>query len=317
MFSRRFLRIKVVKALYAHFKSESDSLISSEKNLIGSIDKSYDLYFQMLRLIVDVSAYAEDRIELGRNKKLPTHEDLNPNTAFVANTVILQINDSEELNKYLEKKSLGWNRYPELIKHIYTLMSESDYYKTYMNLAKPSYVDQRKFVEDFYIKTAQDNEMLENVVEEQSILWCDDIDFALIMVIRTLENCKESQKDLPIRREYKSEDDLVFTKELFRKAIVNFDQYQEYIERFTKNWDVERIAFLDNIILACAMAELIGFESIPVKVTLDEYIELSKYYSTPGSSLFINGILDKIVESLHEDGKINKTGRGLMEGVIS
>lgn len=313
MFSRRFLRIKVIKALYAHFKSESDSMISSEKNLITSIDKSYDLYFQMLRLIVDVKTYADERLELGRNKKLPTKEDLDPNTSFIDNVVISQIDESELLNKHLEKKSLGWNRHPELIKHLYTQMSESDYYKTYMSLPKPSYNDKRKLVEDFYIRTVQDNEMLENVVEEQSILWCDDIDFSLIMVLRTLESCKETQSDLPIRSKYKSEDDLAFTKELFRKAIVNFNEYQQYIERFTKNWDLERIAFLDNIILACAMAELVGFDSIPVKVTLDEYIELSKYYSTPGSSLFINGVLDKIVESLQEEDKINKSGRGLME----
>lgn len=313
MFSRRFLRIKVIKALYSHFKSESESMISSEKNLIGSIDKSYDLYFQMLGLIVDVRTYAEARIELGRNKKLPTSEDLNPNKAFLDNKVIILIDESEDLNKHLEKKSLGWNRYPELIKHLYTLMSESEYYKQYMSLPRHTYADDRKLVEDFYIRTVQDNEMLENVVEEQSILWCDDIDFALIMVLRTLENSKENQTELSIRRKYKSEDDLVFTKELFRKTIVNFNDYQQYIERFTNNWDVERIAFLDNIILACAMAELIGFDSIPVKVTLDEYIELSKYYSTPGSSLFINGVLDKIVESLQSEGKINKAGRGLME----
>ena len=133
------------------------------------------------------------------------------------------------------------------------------------------------------------------------------------MVVRTLENCREKQYDLPIRREYKSEDDLSLTKELFRKTVVHFDEYQEYIEKFTTNWDVERIAFLDNIILACAVAEIVGFDSIPVKVTLDEYIEIAKYYSTPGSSLFINGVLDRIVESLRSEGKINKTGRGLME----
>lgn len=312
MFSRRFLRIKVIKSLYSHFKSDCDSLITSEKNLISSIDKSYDLYFQMLRLIVDVKTYAEERIELGRNKKLPTHADLHPNLSFVENAVIAQLDDSESLNKYLEKKSLGWNRYPELIKSIYNEMIESDYYTKYMNAPQHTYAVDCTFVEDFYI-AVQNNEMLETVVEEQSIMWCDDIDFSLIMVLRTLEGCKENQTELPLRREYKSEDDLIFTKELFRKTIVNFSEYMEYIERFTMNWDVDRIAFLDNIILACAVAEIVGFDSIPVKVTLDEYIEISKFYSTPGSSPFINGVLDKIVASLQKDGKINKTGRGLMQ----
>lgn len=313
MFSRRFLRIKVIKALYSHFQSDSDSLITSEKNLIHSIDKSYDLYFQMLRLIADIKNYAAERIEIGLNKKLPTHADLHPNTRFVENKVVAQIDESEELNARLQKKSLGWSRYPELIKHLYGVMIESASYKRYMDSADNSYNSDRAFLEDFYIETAQNNDLLESVVEEQSILWCDDIDFTLIMVVRTLESCRENQRDLPLRREYKSEDDLVFTKELFRKAVVNFAEYQQYIEKFTTNWDVERIAFLDNIILACAMAEIIGFPSIPVKVTLDEYIEISKYYSTTGSSLFVNGVLDKIVESLRSEGRINKTGRGLME----
>lgn len=313
MFSRRFLRIKVIKALYSHFQSASDSLITSEKNLINSIDKSYDLYFQLLRLVADVKNYAAERIELGLNKKLPTHADLHPNLGFVENKVIAQIEDSEGLNAWLDKKSLGWSQYPELIKHLYGLMTESDYYKRYMELPVKNYNSDRTLVEDFYIETVQNNDLLESVVEEQSILWCDDIDFALIMVVRTLESCKENQPDLPLRREYKSEDDLTFTKELFRKTVVNFAEYQEYIEKFTTNWDVERIAFLDNIILACALAEIAGFPSIPVKVTLDEYIEISKYYSTPGSSLFVNGVLDKIVESLRKEGRINKSGRGLVE----
>jgi N utilization substance protein B len=288
-------------------------MIASEKNLVSSIDKAYDLYFQMLRLVADVKDYAEERIELGRKKKLPTYADLHPNMSFVENAAVAQIEASEALNARLDKAGLGWSQYPELIKHLYGLMSESEYYKRYMQLPSRSYAADRTLVEDFYIETVQNNDMLETVVEEQSILWRDDIDFALIMVVRTLENSREKQDDLPIRREYKSEDDLSFTKELFRKTIVHFDEYQEYIEKFTTNWDVERIAFLDNIILACAMAEIVGFGSIPVKVTLDEYIEIAKYYSTPGSSLFINGVLDKIVESLRSEGRINKTGRGLVE----
>ena len=192
-------------------------------------------------------------------------------------------------------------------------MIDSDYYKDYMVFPSNNYKDDVRLVQEFYVNTVQDNDLLESVVEEQSILWSDDIDFSLIMVLRTLENSRQHQQDLALLREYKSEEDVVFVKELFRKTVLNFNEYQQYIERFTKNWDVERIAFLDNIIMAAAMAELLGFSSIPVKVTMDEYIEISKYYSTPGSSLFINGVLDKIVDSLRAEGKINKTGRGLME----
>lgn len=170
MFSRRFLRIKVIKALYSHFKSGCDSMITSEKNLVGSIDKAYDLYFQMLRLVADVKVYAEERIELGRNKKLPTYSDLHPNLSFVENGVIAQIEESAALNARLEKAALGWNQYPELIKHLYTLMSESEYYKRYMQLPTHGYASDRTVVEDFYIETVQNNDMLESVVEEQSIV---------------------------------------------------------------------------------------------------------------------------------------------------
>ena len=313
MFSRRFLRIKVIKSLYAHFKSDNDSLIASEKNLVNSIDKAYDLYLQLMGLVVDVANYAAERIEIGRNKKLPTHADLNPNMRFVENRVVAQIEQSELLNAWLQKQGLGWSSYPELVKHLYGLMIESDYYKRYMDQPENSYRDDRTFVEDFYIETVQNNEMLEAVVEEQSIMWCDDIDFALIMVVKTLESMREKQSELPLRRKFKNEDDLIFTKELFRNTIVHFNDYVGQIEKFTTNWDIDRIAFLDNIIMACALTEIMTFESIPIKVTLDEYIEISKYYSTPGSSLFINGVLDKIVESLKAEGKIDKSGRGMIE----
>ncbi len=285
----------------------------SEKNLMHSIDKAYGLYLQMLTLITDVKRYAEERIELGRNKKLPTFEDLHPNTLFVSNEVVAQLESDKALNDRLTKASLGWQRYPELIRHLYNKMSDSDYFKAYMALPTAAYKDDVRMVQEFYIQTVQDDELLESVVEEQSILWSDDIDFALIMVVRTLENCRQNQSRVPLLDAYKDDDDKQFVQELFRKTVMGFDGFQEYIERFTKNWDVERIAFIDNLIMAAAMAELTGFDSIPVKVTMDEYIEISKYYSTPGSSLFINGVLDKIAASLTEEGRIGKKGRGLIE----
>ncbi len=285
----------------------------SEKNLMHSIDKAYDLYLQMLTLIVNVKRYAEERIELGRNKRLPSFEDLHPNTLFVSNEAVMQIESDKALGDRIAKASLGWQRYPELIRHLYNKMSGSDYFKTYMALPSASYKDDVRMAQEFYIQTVQDDELLESVVEEQSILWSDDIDFALIMVVRTLDNCRPSQTRLPLLDGYKNEDDRQFVKELFCKTVLGFDDFQIYIDRFTQNWDVERIAFIDNLIMAAAMAELTMFDSIPVKVTMDEYIEISKYYSTPGSSLFINGVLDKVTASLAEEGRIEKKGRGLIE----
>ena len=306
------MRIKAIKAVYAHFKADSDSLITSEKNLVFSIDKTFDLYHLMLSLIVDICRYAQNRIDLGRQKRLPSPEDLNPNTKFVDNRVIAQIAATQPLFDYLERRSLSWGGSPELIKKLYDALVDSDYYKAYMASDHRSYKEDMKLVESFYLNEVDNNELLEEVLEEQSIFWADDLDFALILVMRTLQGARAAQAELELLPKYKSDDDLDFVKELFRKTLVNYKEYLGYVERFTQNWDVDRIAFMDNLIMVTAMAELLAFPSIPVKVTLDEYIEIAKYYSTPGSSVFINGVLDKIVDALGEEGRIEKTGRGLL-----
>ena len=312
MLSRRLLRIKVIKGLYSHFKSESDSLTASLKNLNASINKTYELYHQMLFLVVEVARYGEQRIELARKKKLPTHEDLNPNRRFIDNPVIAQIASSAYLNDYLKKHSLGWGNYPELIKNLYNEFAASDFYKKYMSAETSSYKTDAKLVEDFYVEIAAENQALEDAAEEQSILWADDVDFAILMVVRTLSSMKASQAELPLLQQFKNDDDKAFASQLFKAALVNYNDYMDYVERYTQNWDVDRIAFLDSLIMVAAIAEMVAFPTIPVKVTLDEYIEISKYYSTPGSSTFINGLLDKIVEEMQGKGLIEKTGRGLM-----
>ena len=312
MISRRLLRIKALKALYAHLKSESDSLMASEKTLVASIDKTYDLYFQMLSLIVEVARYADERQQAAMQKKLPTYEDLNPNRKFVENSVVHLIAESDSVNDYLAAHKLSWARYPELIKALYSQLEQSDYYKKYMTSQERSFREDLALVTDFYTNELESSEMLEEVLDEQSILWNDDLGFALIMVTRTLSNMRPSHRDVKVLPKFKSEEDLDFAMELFEKAAVNYDSNLEVIEQFTRNWDIERIAFMDNVIMVTAMAELVSFPSIPVKVTLDEYIEIAKYYSTASSSTFINGVLDKVVTMLTEEGRINKSGRGLI-----
>ena len=312
MISRRMLRIKVLKALYAHMKSDADSLMASEKMLVTSIDKTYDLYFLMLSLIVEMAHYAEQRQEMAKKKQLPTYEDLNPNRKFVDNAVVRLIAQSDSVNDYLAARKLSWAQYPELIKALFAQLEQSDYYKKYMTSQEHSFREDLALVTEFYTRELEESEVLENAIDEMSILWNDDLGFALIMVTRTLSNMRPSHVDVKVLPKFKSIEDLDFARELFAKTAVNFDTYQEEIEKYTRNWDVERIAFMDNLIMAAAMAELITFPSIPVKVTLDEYIEIAKFYSTQGSSTFINGILDKIVASLNEQGKINKSGRGLI-----
>jgi N utilization substance protein B len=307
MLSRRLLRIKVVKALYAHFKSESDSVAATVKALKTGIDSTYNLYLQMLRLIVDVADYAEGRIELGRQKKLPTHADLHPNTRFVENEAVRAIAASEELKGALKTRKLGWATCPEVVKALYNLMAESEYYKKYMAADASSWHADVQVVDDFYTLTAQDNDMLEEAVEEGNIMWADDLDFALSMVVRTLAGMREG-RPLRLLPQFGSDDDERFGPELLRATLEHYDTSVATVAGLTENWDMDRVAFTDTLIMATAIAELQGFPTIPVKVTLDEYIEIAKHYSTQGSGTFVNGILDKVVKEL----KIEKSGRGLL-----
>lgn len=311
MLSRRLLRVKVTKCLYAHLKSGSDSLKASEKNLVESIDKAYDLYLLMMSLAVDVARYAESRQELARQKKLPTYEDLNPNRRFVDNKVITLIANSDAVNDALSARKLSWARNADIVKEIYGRMIETNYYNEYMAASICTFSDDRKFLEAFYTSLEED-EVLADTLDEMSLLWNDDMSFALYMVIRTISSLKQSHTEVKLLPKFKSEDDLEFAKTLLTKALVQYDDNQELVDRFTQNWDVERIAFMDNLILTIAIAELTTFESIPVKVTLDEWIDIAKHYSSPTSSNFVNGVLDKIVAELTESGRVKKSGRGLL-----
>ena len=311
MLNRRLLRIKAIKAMYAHLKSDCDSISASEKNLVHSIEKSYHLYNQILTIIDEVRKLAVTKIEAGKQKHLPTYEDLNPNTKFVDNVVIEKIAECEQLAIFCQRNSLGWSNYPELIKKIYNNMLHSDYYKAYMAIESRSYVEDLKFVIDFFTYELEDNELLEEVLLEQSIFWEDDLGYVLSMIVKTLQGCPE-KKGLRLMPMLKSEEDMTYIKNLFCKALINKDKYMEIIERFSKNWDIDRFAFMDHVIMTAAVAELINCPTIPVKVTMDEIIEISKYYSTLGSSTFINGVLDKIVDELKKDGTIVKEGRGLV-----
>lgn len=312
MLSRRLLRIKVLKALFAHLKSDADNLIASEKGLIASVDKAYDLYFQLLTLPAELVHYAAERQEIAKQKKLPTFEDLHPNTKFIDNCVIRTIANTDAVNDYVASHKLGWAQYPELIRTIYNQLAESEYFRTYMARDERNFTEDRALVDYLFTTLLADCPALDEVLEEQSIMWADDLPFVLMMIQRTISNMRISHTELRVAEKYKSEDDPAFLKTLFEKSLVNYNDYQRQIERFTANWDIERIVFMDNLIIGIAMAELISFPSIPVKVTMDEWIEIAKYYSTPGSSTFINGVLDKIVVALTEEGKIQKSGRGLI-----
>lgn len=311
MLSRRLLRVKVAKTLYAHLKSDSDNLKASEKYLVESIDKAYDLYFQMLYFVVEVARYAESRIELAKQKKLPTYEDLNPNRRFVDNAVITLIANSDSVNDVLASRKLGWANQYDTIKDVYNRLIETEFYKNYMSASVSTFTDDRKFVEEFF-QWLEDDEQLAEVVTEMSLLWADDYGFALFLAIRTVQHLKRSHTEVKVLPKFKSDEDLDFAKRLFVKSLVDYEDNQAVVDRYSKNWDVERVVFMDSLIISIAITELTQFDSIPVKVTLDEWIDIAKYYSSPTSSNFVNGVLDKVVAEFTEQGLIKKSGRGLL-----
>jgi N utilization substance protein B len=312
MISRRLLRIKILQVLYAHLNAADAEMVKSEKELDFSIKKTYDLYYYLLVLAIAVKKYAQSRIDLARNKKLPTYEDLHPNMRFVEHQLIEQIGGDRQFNEYLNKEKLSWVNYPELVKTMYQRLKESSYYADYMAAPEASYEEDRNLLINFYVHETENNDLFTQVIEESSIFWNDDVDFVLTMVVKTIKSMEENcpVKLLPL---YKSEDDIEFAHILLRKSILHHDEYIQRIIQCTDNWDIERIAVIDKIIMVMAMSEFIEFPSIPLKVTFDEYLEMSKYYSTPKSSIFVNGILDKISTEFLAEGKIVKTGRGLVE----
>ncbi|QZT37778.1 transcription antitermination factor NusB [Halosquirtibacter xylanolyticus] len=312
MISRRIIRTKVMHIIYANLSNSGKSIQQSEQELLYSVNKAYDLYHLLLALPVEIAKIAEERIDRAKQKKMPTHEDLNPNMRFVQNPVVGLLRENNALNDYIEEHKLNWINHYEILKKLYQELSETDFFQEYMNKETVSYNDHKKFIENLYYGIIIPSEELEDELGELSIYWHDDFNFVCSMVIKTIKKVKEeSGENYRLMNLYKDDEDLQFTKNLLRKTLVNHTEHQNVLVKYTKNWDIERIAMLDNIIMEMALTEFISFPSIPVKVTLNEYIDLAKYYSTKKSSTFVNGILDKMLQDFQSDERIKKAGRGL------
>jgi len=311
MISRRLLRVKALQILYAYRVSEGNNLPTTEKELIFSIEKSYDLYHLILLLLVDISKYAVQRTDIARSKYFPTDEEANPNIRFISNRIISRISDSRKFSQYMEARKISWSNEEELVKSLYRNLLEWDVYLEYMNSPEDSFNQDKKFISRLVAELILPDEHLHQVLEEQSIYWNDDLEFIGSMVIKTFSRWKENG-EMPILSMFSNEDDRLYVVDLLRKTVMHSDEYQDLIKKFSENWDFDRLALMDILIMQMAISEAIHFPSIPAKVTLNEYIEISKYYSTEKSSYFINGILDKVFLLLRTDEKIKKTGRGLI-----
>lgn len=285
----------------------------SEKELHFNIDKAYELYHYLLLLIIDVVLYAESRMDLALHKRIPTKEDLNPNKRFIENRLIEQLRNNDSLLRFIDQHKLNWSNYPELIKNIYTKIMESEEYAAYMNAEESSYANDKRLITQIYTNIIFSNEELSDILEEQSIYWNDDLEFITSMIIKTFRKFSEDDDaQRSLMGLYKNSEDKDYVVKLFRQTILNRDEYVEYIKLNTRNWDLERIAFMDILIMQMAIAELVAFPSIPTKVSLNEYLEISKFYSTSKSNVFINGVLDKVMVQLKEEKKVQKAGRGLV-----
>ena len=312
MVSRRLLRIKAMQILYAYIQTPDKSINQAEKELFFSINKTYDLYFLQISMFEELIKLANKKIEKAKQKRLPTEADLNPNRRLVENKILLQLFENNQYIEYKNQHKINWLEKEEVIQNIFKSLIESELYKEYMLSEQAKYSDDQEFVIRVIEDIFAENEYLIQSLEETSIYWNDDFEFVLSMLIRTIEGMKIGNTYVKkLIQLFKNEDDIDFVKNLFRKTILNRKEYEAVIDKHIKNWELERIAQMDILLLAMAIAEISTFESIPIKVSMNEYIELSKYYSTEKSNEFINGVLESAIEDLKKEGKVQKTGRGL------
>lgn len=320
MLSRRHLRIKVLQSLYAHFQTQDGQINQIEKGLLSSIESIYDLYIYLLSSILEVRDFARNRQEDARQKFLPTAEELNPNTRFVDNRFLEQLGNNRDLQRNISRLKISWADHQETFRKIFQNFKTSELYESYMNAPTASYQEDKELVLKMFGEFMLTNEVYTSIFEERNIHWADDIDTAASMVAKTVRKwtpAMDEFKPLPPLMINPDEegDDLIrdFVLKLFRKTIVKSEESGKLIAERAQNWDLERIAVLDVIILKMAICEFTEFPSIPVKVTINEYIEISKEYSTPRSRQFVNGMMDKLVADLKASGEIKKSGRGLVE----
>jgi len=286
---------------------------NAEKELFFSLKKTFDLYHYLLYLSVEVADYALSIMELHKRKNFPTEEDLNPNTVFVDNCIIGLLRSNKALNLYLEKNKFTWEDNQKFIKNLYHALVKTDLYQNYIASGENNFSKDKTFIKLFFEEVILQSDTLNELLEEKSIYWNDDLDFVTSMVIKTIKSFREDSGDnFKILPFFKDEDDKQFARDLLGKSIMHHDELKEILKNHTKNWDIERIANIDNLIMELAIIEFLYFPTIPTKVTLNEYIELSKYYSTEKSPVFINGILDKVAKNLKSENKIEKKGRGLI-----
>lgn len=311
MLSRRLIRIKVFKVLFSKIASGSDSLSGAEKELIASCEKTRDLYLFMLNLSVALTRTAQAKIEGGLRKFQPTEEEARPNRKFAENLFAQWLENDAEFMRACETGGLMWSEYGSFVKKLYESVVSKDYYKEYMSRGERSAREDFALFRKIYEQELEDNADLEEILEDTSLFWMDDLSYVLGIILKNMPAMlkKEGAVIPPV---FQKEEDRAYAKKLLARSLVNYDEYTEIITGYIPNWDLERLVATDLALIVMGIAEAVNFETIPLKVTINEFVDISKYYSTPNSKVFVNGLLDRVLQKMYSDGEIVKTGRGLV-----
>ena len=307
MINRNLIRIRVVQLVYSWYQGTNKDLRKAEKELLFGLQKSYDLYYYMFLLMIEVTKMYDSRVETKRNKFLPTNEDINPNTQMLRNKFILQLENNDQLSSYINERPMSWSENETFVKNLLETILSSDTYLHYSQIDNPTYDEDREFWRKIFKQYIYGNEELDSLLEDECIYWNDDVEIVQSFVLKTIKKFSEElgtkQLLLPM---FKDEEDKKFALKLLHETVLSENKIRELIEKHTEKWDFERIALMDLVIMQIAMAEIFSFDSIPVNVSLNEYIEIAKSYSTPKSGTFINGILNAIVQYIKKENIIFK-----------
>ena len=306
MINREIIRIKIVQLTYAYYQNGNKNIDSAEKELFFSLSKAYDLYNYMLALIVSITKEARRQIEIVQSRARREGTDM-PSQKFAYNRFALQLEENKMLNDFIETQMKTWDNEIEFVRKLYKQITESQIYKDYMADTDDSYAADRELWRKIYRTLIQENEELDALLEEQSLYWNDDKEIVDTFVLKTIKRFDEKnaakQELLP---EYDSEEDRDYARKLFRATIMNADEYQRYMSEASHNWDFNRLAYMDIVIMQIALAEIMTFPTIPISVTINEFVDIAKLYSTPRSGGYINGMLDAIARHLIQTGRLMK-----------
>lgn len=313
MLNRRHLRVKVLQALYAFFQSGQHDIGLAERQLLNSAEDIYQLYLYQVSLLTELHNQGLKERDEARQKMQPSALDLQESTTFTRNKVLVQLSQMESLNKACAKHQVSWSAHQDTAQKLWRKLRQQDFYLSYIALDQTGFEEDKEFVLQMFKFWLFEEELLESMYEELNIHWSDDLFVVNAAIMRTFKDLRPEGR-IRLQRLYKdAEEDRHFLLELFRKTILNESGYEVMVKDKAQNWEIERIALMDIILMKMALSELLEFPSIPVKVTLNEYIDLAKYFSTPRSNAFVNGILDKLAIELKQQGRVQKTGRGLIE----